>query len=295
MLLWTKSPAAGAAAGSPRPPPGSQTPCCMAQSPGDHHTLLCKTHLDLYLREPGEGRNHEKSDLQRWDFKRLALCTLSSSYQGWFQWKQAGLRLDLCFAGTYFNDLSFRERQLFLSSIRIGWHGGRFVREEGHKDADITVSKLWGIDTTCRRTNTPDLNIRTVSVFIRFAAVTELTACVLRSKTNVFRFIKYLNRSAKKVIFNGYTPRLRVTITRIDFSNVDLMTTVSEGHSQLPPLPHQEQRCYEQQRHVLKRGNQAKPLILSCVSHLKTVHSFMICSKQARVCPTFTPKSAYEQ
>lgn len=65
MLTWTKSPVAAAAAASPHPPPGSQTPCCMAQSQGDHNTLLCKSHLDLSLREPGEGHNHEKSDVQR--------------------------------------------------------------------------------------------------------------------------------------------------------------------------------------------------------------------------------------
>lgn len=63
----------------------------------------------------------------------------------------------LYFAWTYFNDLSFRERQLFLSRIRIGGHGDRLIREEGHKDADITGSDLWGINSTCRNTNTLDL------------------------------------------------------------------------------------------------------------------------------------------
>lgn len=63
--------------------------------------------------------------------------------------------MDLSFAGTHFNDLSFGERQLFLSSVRVGRHGGRLIREEGHKDADVTVSNLWGIDTTCGHTNAP--------------------------------------------------------------------------------------------------------------------------------------------
>lgn len=56
--------------------------------------------------------------------------------------------MDLFFAGTYFNDLPFGERQFFLSSVRVGRHGGRLIREEGHKDADVTVSDLWGIDAT---------------------------------------------------------------------------------------------------------------------------------------------------
>lgn len=51
-LLWTGSLAAAAAAESPHPPLGSQTPCYMARSPGDRQTLLGRTHLDLYLRRP---------------------------------------------------------------------------------------------------------------------------------------------------------------------------------------------------------------------------------------------------
>lgn len=53
--LWTGSPAAVAAVGSPHPPPGSQTPCYMAHNPADCQTPLDRTHLHLYLHIPGEG------------------------------------------------------------------------------------------------------------------------------------------------------------------------------------------------------------------------------------------------
>lgn len=127
---------------------------------------------------------------------------------GIFQWIQEEFSLDLYFSGTYFNDLSFREWQLFLSSIRIGWHGGRLIREKGHEDAD-----LWGLNTTCRYPNN------------------------LTLETNFCSSIKYINRSKLDILQWIYTDMSR--ITQIISSNVHLMTTESVA-------PRQRQHCYGQ-------------------------------------------------
>lgn len=69
-----------------------------------------------------------------------------------------------------------------------------------------------------------------------------------------------------------------------------------------PPTPQQLKRCYKRRcslssgPHVLKRGNQAKPLILSCVSRLTSVHSLMICGNGGKAFdpmlpPTVTSKT----
>lgn len=63
-----------------------------------------------------------------------------------------------------------------------------------------------------------------------------------------------------------------------------------------PPTPQQLKRCYKRRcllssgPHVLKRGNQAKPLILSRVSRLTSVHSLMICGNGGKAFdPTLPP------
>lgn len=142
------------------------------------------------------------------------------------------------FSGAYFNDLSFREWQLFLSSIRIGWHGGRLIREKGHKDAD-----LWGLNTTCRYPNKLDLTYDKMHfshAFLCFAiaAGSVQTACPITFKTNVCSSIKYLNRSKLDILEWIYNNMSRVT--QIISSNVHLMTTERVA-------PQQRQHCYGQQ------------------------------------------------
>lgn len=94
-------------------------------------------------------------------------------------------------------------------------------------------------------------------------------------------FANFVTINSLLLVWWRYTPFVHKPCITLQW----VLQTVEPAHTpppppRTPPTAVQLWTAVAEHRHVLKRGNQAKPLILSCVSRLTSVHTFMICSKQ---------------